>query len=419
MKRLLFLVSIFVLFGSVSAFAQQQEPLSDYEIQKNFKEQYQHFKQRIDTVVVADTARAIIARIDSLDQQYQPHAELLDKALYPDTYEQRIRELKQGARQLAGRLQKMARQDEKLTTLQLRLLAYQEHVSYLNDDVDSLRQAMQASIESEKQLSGMVRNYRQNLEERDELILAFIDSTVVAYRQLDLQALKSLEDVNSQQQISSDGNALEMIRSISAENLNILQNNSSKLRLSDYMRMHTVQQRFENMWNQLGSKITEVYGGNDADEMARQISRNIDQWDQLLKKKTYATLSDSLKAKGLDIGTFNNGEELYSSLNAYLENEIKQSKQGASKANYQHYQAFREFWNKVEHGWETDFASAEIMTSDQMAAIATKTETWSQYAKPESNTMMYLLAGAVFLILLLGGLLIREKNSSKSQSAKG
>ncbi|SMO90432.1 hypothetical protein [Fodinibius sediminis] len=414
MKKLSFvLLSIFLLLGTTRVWAQQQqEELSDFEIQKNFKAQYQEFKNKVDTVAVADSAQAILEDVASFDQEYQSHKELLNKALYPDTYSQVIEELNQAATLAANRLQKMEQQDDQLTTLQLRLLAYQEHVFQLTQEADSLKQAMQESIESEKQLSGMVRNYRRNLEQRDELVLAFIDSTVVAYQQMDLQAIRELEKMNAKARIDSDGDALKMIRDIAAENVTILEENSSKLRLEDYMRMQTVQQRFEEMWNRLGNKIAEVYGGSDSEEIASEVDSRISEWDQMLQEKTFATLNDSLSEQGLAVGSFKNAEEFKNSLNSYLDSAIKESKSDASQENYEHYQTFQDFWNRVERQWSSHFTNAELMTSAELATISEKTDQWAQYAEPESNTMTYLLILAVFVVLVLGGLLVREKTKS-------
>lgn len=414
MKYTVTLLGAFLLLCTAQGFAQQEE-LSDFEIQKSFKTQLAEYKSNIDTVSIADSAQAILGRVQAFDSTYQDHKELINKSIYPDTYEQQLQELKQAATLAANRLQKMEQQDQQLTNLQLRLLAYQEHVSALTDDADSLRQAMQESIESEKQLSGMVRNYRQNLEDRDELILSFIDSTVVAYQQMDLKALQDLENIDSKSRINSDGDALKMIQDISAENLNILKENSSKLRLVDYMRMHTVQQRFEQMWSRLGNKITKVYGGNDAEEIAQNIDQNLTEWNELLESKTFTTLQDSLQAKGLEISSFKNSEGFYKSLDSYLDQKIKQSKNNASQADYEHFQAFQDFWNKVERQWSSHFQEANIMSSPQMATISEKTDAWAQNAKPESNMMMYLLIGAVLLVLIFGGLFIREKQNNKQQ----
>jgi hypothetical protein len=417
MRYTITLITALLLFCTTQGFAQQEE-LSDFEIQKSFKAQLAEYKSKIDTVSTADSAQAIFQYVQAFDSTYQDHRELINKSIYPDTYKQQVQELKQAAKLAVNRLQKMEQQDQQVTNLQLRLLAYQEHVAALTDDADSLRQAMQESIESEKQLSGMVRNYRQNLEDRDELILAFIDSTVVAYQQMDLQALQDLENMDNKSRINSDGDALKMIQDISTENLNILKENSSKLRLQDYMRMHTVQQQFEQMWSRLGNKITEVYGGNDAEEIAQNIDQNVEEWDKLLGSKTFATLQDSLQAKGLDVNSFENSEGFYNSVNSYLDQKIKQSQDGSSQADYQHFQAFQDFWNKVERQWSGPFQEADIMTSSQMATISEKTDRWSQNAKPASNTMLYLLIGAILLALVFGGLFIREKQSSGTDTTE-
>ncbi|SHG46631.1 hypothetical protein SAMN05443144_12919 [Fodinibius roseus] len=409
--------SALLLFCTTRGLAQQEE-LSDYEIQSNFKTEYQQFSNKIDTVTVADSARAIKESIQELDEKYRPHEELLDKALYPETYEEMMNELNQAATLAASRLQKMERQDDQLTTLQLRLLAYQEHVYELTREADSLKQAMQESIESEKQLSGMVRNYRRNLEERDQLVLDFIDSTVVAYQQIDMQAFRELQDMNSKARLNSDGNALQMIRDISAENLNILEENSSNLHLEDYMRMQTVQQRFEQMWNRLGTKIAAVYGGSDAGKLAREVEANIQKWDELLQERTFATLHDSLREKGVAISEFENAEEFNNSLNAYLDTVITESRDGTSEENYERFQAFRDFWNRVERQWSSYFTEAGIMTNTQLATISEKTDTWGEHAEPESNTMTYLLIITAVVAIVLGGLLIREKTKGNGKEKK-
>lgn len=414
MKYSLLIFSVFLFCSTTVSFGQEKEELSDFEIQKQFKTEYNKLQKQVDSVSIADSASAIVEKINAFEKEYQPHADLLDKALYPESFTEQVNKLKSNAKMAANRLQKMDKQDEQLSTLQLRLLAYQEHVEELTQDADSLRQAMEESIQSERELSGMVRNYRKNLEERDELILSFIDSTIVAYQKMDLQALKDLENMDQSTRIESNGDALKMIRDISAENLAILKENSEKLRIEDYVRMQSVQQRFEDMWSRMGDKIIQVYGGRNADELGEEVNKNIAQWDSLLDKQTFASLNDSLQSQGLEVKNFTSGDEFYNSLSAYLDKEIKDSKNGSSEASYNNFQKFRNFWNKVEREWSSDFVKADIMSNKQMATISTKTDRWSENAEPESNMMLYLLIGTAILALVLGGLLIREKNKNNA-----
>ncbi|GAA5520707.1 hypothetical protein LQ318_03155 [Aliifodinibius salicampi] len=412
MKHSLSLLSVFLLFCTTQSFAQLDEK-SDYEIQQSFKAEYEEFQEKIDTVSISDSARAITEDIEAFDETYSPHEELLDKALYPNTYEQQIAELRKASESTANRLAKMEEQDEQLTTLEIRLLAYQEHVHQLTQQADSLKKAMEESIQSERQLSGMVQNYRQNLEERDELILAFIDSTVVAYEQMDLEALAQLEELNKKRRLDDNGDVLTLLRDISAENVNILEENTSRLYLEDYMRMYEVQQRFDRMWSQLGDKITEVYGGDNAETLSQEVNNNLQEWEQLLQENTLASMQDSLREKGINIDGLNNKSEFYASLNSYLDSAIQRSKEGASQTDYEHYRSFQDFWNPIERRWSSNFVNADFMTDDQMMTISEKTDTWSRHAEPESNTMLYLFIGTGIIALILGGFLIREKRSKK------
>ena len=51
---LLSLIAAFLLLNVSQGFA-QQENLSDFEIQKNFKEDYRLYKDKVDTVALADS----------------------------------------------------------------------------------------------------------------------------------------------------------------------------------------------------------------------------------------------------------------------------------------------------------------------------------------------------------------------------
>lgn len=411
MKFRIAILTILFGFSSLGVFAQAQQMKSDYEIQKSFKEKYAQFQQRIEDVSSADSAKKLIDSIKEFEQEYSQHAELLNKALNPATYKGRMESLKRSSVIAKNRLQTIQQQTEKLDKLRVQVTGYEKDLDQLNSQTDSLKEAIDKSVQSEQRLSGMVREYRQNLEQRDELILSFIDSMVVAYQQMDLQELKNLENVNRKSRLESEGNALKMIHDISQENLDILEKNSENLRLQDYMRMAEVQQQFEKMWNSLGTKIAEVYDGENAEQMAQEVDQNIAKWNQALKTQTFTTLKDSLAANNISVNNFQNPEEFYSSLNAYLDKKIKQSKENNSQAAYKEFQHFKKFWNQIEARWSSNFVDAGLLNRDQMVTVNEKVDTWSETAEPRSNILVYLLGASVLLAIALGVMLIREKKN--------
>jgi len=403
------------LFGLFSFGAVAQSTQSDYEIQKSFKKQYAEYQDRVDEVSSPDSAQMLIASIRDFDQEYSKHSELLNNALYPDTYRQRIEELKESSVVAMNRLKTIKQQTQKLDKLETQLSSYKNDLQQLNHHTDSLKRAMEESIQSEKKLSGMVREYRQSLEKRDELILTFIDSMVIAYEQMDLQSLKDLENVDRKSRLESNGDALKMIHDISAENLDILQKNADKLRLQDYMRMADVQQQFETMWTRLGSKIEEVYDGKNAETMANEVDQNISKWNQMLKQQTLAALKDTLVQSDIAVSGFSTADEFYSSLNSYLDNHIQKSKKNTSEAGYSNFKSFQKFWNEVEVQWSSNFVDAGLLTKPQMATLNEKVDTWAENAQPRSNNLLvYLLGATALLAVALGVMLIREKKNKPS-----
>lgn len=411
MKLQTTILVLFFAFFSVEALA--QKTLSDYEIQKSFKAQYADFQQRLDTVSSPDSAQKLIESIKEFDQKYSEHSELLDKALHPDSYEERIEELKESSVMAMDRQEKMTKQTQKLEELETQVSSYEQDLEQLNRETDSLKQAMQKSVESEKELSDMVRQYRQSLEKRDELILAFIDSMVVAYQQMDLQDLEDLENMDQKSRIQST-DALQMIQSISAENLEILKQNAGNLTLEDYMRMAEVQYQFEQMWARLGDKIREVYDGENAEAMAGEVEQNIKEWNNLLKTQTFATLRDSLARNGIEVSGFESSDELYSSLNTYLENKIEESRDRTTEEGYKDFKQFQHFWNRIELQWSRNLVDAGIINQNQMATLNEKVDTWAEVAQPRSNNLLvYLLGATVLLAVALGVLLIRERKNKQ------
>ncbi|NGP89059.1 hypothetical protein [Fodinibius halophilus] len=408
-SQILFLTFICSLLAT-SVIAQETQ--SDYEIQKEFKQQYAQFEDKLETVSSPDKAEKLITSIKDFDQKFEDHSKLLNKALHPKTYEQKMKALKRSSVVTKERLTTISQQTKKLDELQTQLASYKTDMNRLNKKNDSLQEAMAKSIKSEKKLSGMLKEYRRNLEKRDDLILAFIDSMVVAYQQMDLEALQDLENIDKKSRIKSNGDALEMIHDISAENLEVLEKNANKLRLQDYMRMAEVQQQFEMMWTRLGDKIQEVYDGENAEMLAKEVERNISQWNQKLKTQTFAALHDTLSDNEVTVDEFKNSTQFYNSLSSYLNKQIKQSKENGSKANFKKFEQFQEFWNRVEMQWSSNFVDSGIIGESDMATLNARVDTWARHAKPNSNNMLvYLLGASVLLAVTLGVMLIREKKT--------
>ncbi len=405
------LVILTILSGSNTVLAQQVQ--SDYEIQKEFKEKFNNFHQKLEEADSSEHVKSIVSDVEEFERNYNEHEELLDQVLYPETFEQKMDELKKSSKLAINRLELIEEQNTQMAEMEDRLTGYESDLERLDRRSDSLQQAMQKSVESEKQLSGMVRQYRESLEQRDELILSFIDSLIIAYEQMDLESTTDPENMDDKSRFESNGNALMMIYAISDENIRILKNNSSKLRMEDYMRMADVHVSFDRMWSQLGDKITSIYQDDDAEIKAEQIDNNIAEWKSLLQDQVFTTIHDSLREKGIELQEFSTSEGMYSTITTYLDDEIAASEEGATDASYEKFNRFKDFWNEVELKWASSFQKTDILSGEQLSVINQKVYTWSQHAEPRSNVLVYLFGASILAIVALSIFLAREKSKKK------
>lgn len=403
-----------VIIGLFSSALHAQEAQSDYEIQQTFKEQYANYEQQVESVSSPDSAEKLIESIKQFDQKFSEHRELLDKALYPDTYEEQMENLKKSSVRTLNKAETITEQQKQLKKLETQLASYEQDLSQLDQQTDSLKTAIRQSTESENELSNMVREYRQSLEKRDELILTFIDSMVVTYQNMDLDALQELEDYDQKSRIKTD-DALKLIHDISEENIQVLQQNASNLQLDDYMRMAEVNYQFQGMWNRLGDKIHEVYEGNNADMLAENINGNLIEWNNLLQTNTVDAVKSYFAQQGIETGSFESADEFNAALHSYLDRKIKMSRDNRSEANYSDLQKFKEFWDRVEVQWTSNMAHANVLSREQTSELNQKVDEWTQIAQPRSNNILvYLLGGSVLLVVALGVMLIREKKNKRT-----
>lgn len=407
-----------VLFGFLLGLgfheAKAQEVKSDYEIQQNFQKEYKSISDSLTEAGNTATVKELIERVKTLEQNYSDHKKLLNVALYPETFNSEMKELKRRALAVQDQIATIEQQEEELHELTRQVTLYDTRLDDLNSRTDSLRRAMQKSLQSEKQLTSMVRRYRKSLEQRDELILSIVDSVMITYQKLQVETMQDLENAKKKARFNADGNALKMIMNIANENISLL-NSGQELTAGDYIRMNAVQQKFKNMWNKVGDKLVEIYAEGNKEEASKNISAAIAEWDKKVTDQTWTSLNASFDSAGINLPKFNSSEAFYQTLDSYLSESIKASEKGSGGTALKNYKEFSSFWtNRVQADWTPYIIEANILSNDQLASIDSKMSTWASNAEPESNMLVYLLGFSILAIVALGIILAREKKGTKN-----
>lgn len=397
------LITCILALFLISAVAEAQQ--SDYQIKKNYETEYAQIENAISMVSSVQVIDSLVAEIDSLETEYQDHEDLLDNALYPETFSGSIESLKSDAESAQHRLLIIENQGERLDVLTAEVSSYENEIARLNSRTDSLRQEIRNSQESESRLSGLVKNYRESMQQRDRFILDVVDSLLIAYRDMSPQTVDELSSKVESGEIANDQNPLVVISSIIDDNIETLKNSNENFTTEDYLRIYAVQKRFSEAWTQIGDGLIRIYGGENKSKWVRSINAKLDDWRASASLNMWTSLDNYLEQEELDLAAFDNNYSFYIALDNFVKESKKTSEeQFMTSENYEKFKEFNEFWNnKIKDEWSTFVQDGEVLTMSQISSIDSEMTNWRDEAKPR-NLVIPILLG--FSILIIIGLII-------------
>jgi hypothetical protein len=394
---------------TMQAQAQNAQNQSDYKIVQSYKKDYASLSQMVEQATSVSEIDSVITQINNLSSTYSSHKQLLDNALYPDTYEAQLQKLQQLAHTTESRLTVMQNQSQKLAQLNQQVADYSSQLKKLNNTTDSLSTLMQKTSSSNARMSRVIREYRESIKKRNDFISSVIDSLFVTYNNLKLPSVKS--ESGAKTQMGTNGDALKLIQNIAAENSSFLDAHPT-LSTDEYVKMYAVQSEFSNMWNKLGDKLLDIFAPGKQQEARKNVENALSQWHSKVSNYTWKAIGATFKEQKIDLGQFNDGKSFNSSLTDYLDEAIKRSREHADDQEYQKFQDFSNLWNNtVKTKWADNLVKANVMTYDNIANVDQKVSTWGQLAQPKSYAMFIYLGIAIVIIIILAFMLYRAKST--------
>lgn len=408
---------VFFMFGGVMTVqAQQVRTRSDYAIVQGFNNEFKTLSNDVENATTVNDINSVISQINSFDSEYSSHKTLLDKVLYPDTYEQKIESLKNRAQATYTRLNTIQEQSQKIAQLNQQVADYASQLKSLTEKSNAIEREMKRARGHEMRLERLTREYRASLKKRNDFILSVIDSLMITYKKLNVPSLQGLEASSSKALANSKGNALKLIESIAKNNTSFLDAHPT-LTADEYLRMYAVQEQFSDMWNTMGDKLLSIYASNKERSQARSdINNALSQWHSKVADYTFKSIASAFKQQGINLSSFNDSNSFYTSLRNYLDNAIKTSRQHADEAQYKLFQKFSNIWNNtVKTKWADNLVQGKILSYQNIATIDQNLTTWGQLAQPKSYAMFIYLGIALIIIIILGILLFRAKSGSTTE----
>lgn len=399
MKRIIYTttIALLIIFGGQSTFAQT----SDYQVKQNFEESYQELSSSIQNANSTHTLDSLRSEIGNLQNKYEPKEDVLDNALHPKSFDGTINEMKQDARSANSKVMVIEEQNKKLASLSDELASYRSEVHRLNSRADSLRTAISSSENSEQDLSSLVQRYRESMEQRDEYMLNMIDSLFMTYKDLQGNKLDELEGREKQRILKESENPLQVIQTVINENMATLKASSESLQTEDYLRIYVVQNRFDEVWNQIGSDLVNMYGGENKTQWKNNIESLLKDWEASASKNMWASIDDYLEQNNVDLSAFDSNDSFYKAIDAFVTEATNASREKVlTDENYETFQAFHDIWNgKIKSDWGQFVQEGEVLTMNQISTIDNEMMNWKEQAQPRSFLIPILFGLSLLTII--------------------
>lgn len=391
---LLFLVSS-------TAVAQQ----SDYQIQQNFRAEYSELVNRIDNAVSTDDLSGLYNSIDELEAEYSGHSDIIDASLYPDTFSERVSDLRSRFGVTEENISVIEQLNERINSLTAELEDLRSQLESLDEENADLQEQIDRASSNERRLSALVRQYRQNLEQRDQFVTEFLENLVSKYEAMDSATQEEIASASENMQ----DDPIALIQTILSEYTSYA-DQSSGLTAPDYVRMRAQHSYFNDVWDRIGTRMAETYASDSPVQAEQEITDLLAAWVASINNKLWNALSTEFNQNGIELSSFASDADFNTALNRYVDAAVDTSLESNSEEDYEDFRNFSNYWNEtVKANWGEMLTEGGVLSHSQIAAIDIKLNNWGEAAQPTSNLMFILFLVSLAVIIGLVVLLITRK----------
>jgi len=252
MNRISTLLLLFSLLAAVVVSAPAQQ--SDYDIKTTFEERVATLKTSIDSaksLVALDTLKTAI---DSLDRRYAPRSAFLDKARYPQTFAGTMTELRDRHLMAYDRTYLLQTQGIRISDLESQISSLSLRLDTLTIERNKLFQDLAESKRSVAAMRETIRKLATNLQAKDRLLFAMIDSIFIPYGK-DLSRVGDMQKEAITHKLEQ-ANVVTRVYDIASDNVTFLE--ATQLQGKDYAAMMDQYATFSNRWKGLREKMVAV-----------------------------------------------------------------------------------------------------------------------------------------------------------------
>ena len=306
---------------------------SDLAIKNSFETKYKAVETAIDSAKTLATLDSLKRLIDALEVEFAAHTSLIDNVYYPESFNSKVTSLRHVQALASDRVYLIQEQGTQITELASKITLLTLRLDSLSIQRDRLFVELQESNKSLSTLRDAMRRLSANLQAKDRLIFALIDSIFLPYSK-DFNQLAEFqkEAIGRRLEIA---NIMTRIYEVAQDNVKFIE--VTQLQGKDFANAIEQYQQFRNRWNGLRDKIAAVVARPDvsaepgrktgrpvpsgapaAETPGTQVDTLLTRWNAKLSAAFWHSLAGEFSAKGITLAPFSDAPSFSSSLRAYI-----------------------------------------------------------------------------------------------------
>lgn len=401
-----YILLIFAAFAINTVTAQ-----SDYQLTQDFKKQYKALEDRIDKAQTTDELKQIEGSVTELHTKYQSNKTLLDKALYPETFESSFQNLERKLQAVTistTQITELKTEVGKLTDIVTKL---SQENNTLYDQIKQLQGQRAKDVKSLDSLNRLVERLRANIRRRDELILNVVDSLFLQFGHK-AGNLTEMEQGQIAQKLETT-NLFDNLKRMINDNMRFL--DATELAPGELSQMKKEQNTLESRWKKMGPQLADIYiaGKQNRENAKSDVDNLLRSWEREIDGEIWSSIDEAFKQRNIFLTPYNNGDEFANSISAYVENQIQNPEGLPADQRFANRNLFIDsVWNKdLNETWMPVLLENNLLTEAQKDSIQAKIDEWGENVKEPVNIWVYVAAGVILLLLIV--LIVRAFRSGK------
>jgi hypothetical protein len=350
---------------------------SDYDVKINFETACKTLKNGIDAARTTAFLDSMKGSIDSLEAVYLPRQGFLDKALYPETYTQKIADLRNLFQLTYDRVYLIQDQGIRIEELEGRILLLSARIDSLTLERNRLFAELQESKSSVSMMRETIRKLTSTMQAKDRLIFALIDSIFLPYD----KDLKQMGDVQKETIASKllKANVAARVYDIAADNLKFLE--TTQLQPKDYSNLIDQHEQFVTKWAGLREKINAISYASEASKSGDRstgskkrgttavapiqqthVDSVLMDWDTKIASTFWGALHKEFTSREVKVLPFTDGRSFSASIRAYVD---------SAKTKRENTKVFvNEIWkSRIDKEWREALSRESMLGKTEYVAL--------------------------------------------------